>query len=158
MGLTLTGALVGTPEYMAPEQAKGQPADAQSDIYAAGLIFYELLTGKLPYAADSGLQCVLKRTHERAVPNAPGFVDVIEQHKAFLNKMMQEGKIAVAGPFPFGDAGELRGVIIFRVGAEQTAKLVQDDPTVRAGLLKPEIHPWITGKGVPPERDRMWQK
>jgi hypothetical protein len=39
-------------------------------------------------------------------------------------------------------------VAIFRVGAELTAKLVQDDPTVKAGLLKPEIHSWMTGKGV----------
>ncbi|HYL15372.1 MAG TPA: protein kinase [Terriglobales bacterium] len=67
-GLTLTGALVGTPEYMAPEQAKGQPVDAQSDIYAAGLIFYELLTGKVPYPADSALQSLMKRTQERATP------------------------------------------------------------------------------------------
>jgi eukaryotic-like serine/threonine-protein kinase len=67
-GITLTGALVGTPEYMAPEQANGQPVDAQSDIYAAGLIFYELLTGKVPYPADSALQSLMKRTQERAVP------------------------------------------------------------------------------------------
>ena len=39
-------------------------------------------------------------------------------------------------------------VAIFRVGAEQTATLLNDDPTVKAGLLKPEIHPWGTGKGV----------
>jgi tetratricopeptide (TPR) repeat protein/predicted Ser/Thr protein kinase len=68
LGLTLTGALVGTPEYMAPEQAKGQPVDAQSDIYAAGLIFYELLTGKVPFPADSALHSLMKRTQERAVP------------------------------------------------------------------------------------------
>ncbi|PYY11161.1 MAG: hypothetical protein DMG69_04595 [Acidobacteria bacterium] len=67
-GLTFTGALVGTPEYMAPEQAKGQPVDAQSDIYAAGLIFYELLTGKMPYPAESALQSLMRRTQERAVP------------------------------------------------------------------------------------------
>jgi len=67
-GLTLTGALVGTPEYMAPEQAKGQPVDVQSDIYGAGLIFYELLTGKVPYPADSALQSLMKRTQERALP------------------------------------------------------------------------------------------
>ena len=63
-------------------------------------------------------------------------------------KMTEKGKIAVAGPFPINDTGELRGVTIFRVGAEETTKLVQDDPTVKAGLLKAEIHPWITGKGV----------
>jgi hypothetical protein len=45
-------------------------------------------------------------------------------------------------------AGELRAVDIFRVGAEQTATLLKDDPTVKAGLLKPEIHPWGTGNGV----------
>jgi hypothetical protein len=52
------------------------------------------------------------------------------------------------GSFPLSDPGELRGVTIFRAGVEETAKLVRDDPTVKAGLLKIEIHPWITGKGV----------
>jgi hypothetical protein len=56
--------------------------------------------------------------------------------------------MAIAGVFPFSDPGELRGVAIFRVGAEQTAKLMQDDPTVKAGLLKTEIHPWGTVTGV----------
>ena len=68
IGLTLTGALLGTPEYMAPEQAKGESADAQSDIYAAGLIFYELLTGKAPYPADNPLQSLMKRTQQRVIP------------------------------------------------------------------------------------------
>ncbi len=68
IGLTLTGALVGTPEYMAPEQGKGEPADAQSDIYAAGLILYELLTGKEPYPADNPLQSLMMRTQHRALP------------------------------------------------------------------------------------------
>jgi hypothetical protein len=67
---------------------------------------------------------------------------------AVVNEMTENGKIAVAGPFPLSDPGELRGVTIFRVGAEEAAKLVHDDPTVKAGLLKTEIHPWITGKGV----------
>ena len=69
-------------------------------------------------------------------------------HHAVLQEMIEKGKIAVAGPFPLSDPGELRGVTIFRVGVEETAKLVRDDPTVKAGLLKTEIHPWITGKGV----------
>jgi hypothetical protein len=50
--------------------------------------------------------------------------------------------VAIAGPFAFSDQGELQGVIIFRVGAEQTAKLLQEYPTIKAGLLKTEIHPW----------------
>jgi hypothetical protein len=62
--------------------------------------------------------------------------------------MTEQGNLAIAGSFPFSDQGELRGVAIFRVGAEQTAKLTQDDPTIRTGLLKTEIHPWGTGKGV----------
>jgi uncharacterized protein YciI len=81
-------------------------------------------------------------------PNAPEFMDVMKQHHAFLNQMTDQGNLAIAGPFPFSEQGELRGVAIFRVGAEQTAKLTQDDPIVKAGLLKAEIHPWGTGKGV----------
>jgi len=91
---------------------------------------------------------VLMKSGDRWNPSAPGFPDVMKQHRAFVKEMTEKGKIAVAGPFPFSDPGELLGVTIFRVGAEETAKLVQDDPSVKAGLLKTEIHPWITGKGV----------
>ena len=91
---------------------------------------------------------VLLKSGEKWNPSAQGFMDVIRQHHAVLQEMIEKGKIAVAGPFPLSDPGELRGATIFRVGVEETAKLVRDDPTVKAGLLKTEIHPWITGKGV----------
>jgi uncharacterized protein YciI len=91
---------------------------------------------------------VLMKSGDHWNPKAPEFMNVMKQHRAFLQQMTDQGNLAVAGPFPFSDEGELRGVAIFRVGAEQTAKLAQDDPIVKAGLLKPEIHPWGTGKGV----------
>jgi eukaryotic-like serine/threonine-protein kinase len=67
-GMTQTGALVGTLEYMSPEQALGAALDQRSDLFAAGLIFYELLTGKAPYKADTAIASLMKRTHERAIP------------------------------------------------------------------------------------------
>jgi len=61
---------------------------------------------------------------------------------------MSQGKVAVAGPFPFAVPGELRGVAIFRVSVEQATKVMQDDAAVKAGVLKLETHPWITASGV----------
>lgn len=81
-------------------------------------------------------------------PAAPGVADVMKKHHAYIKEITDKGKIAVAGPFPISDAGELRGITIYRAGTEETAKLVQDDPIIQAGLLKTEMHPWITGKGV----------
>ena len=104
-----------------------------------------------PGTAAEGMEqytLVFMKSDEKWNPDAPGVMDVIHQHGAFLHDMIERGNMAVAGPFPLREAGELRGVTIFRVGTEQTTKLVADDPTVKAGLLKPEIHPWITGKGV----------
>ncbi len=69
-GLTMTGVLMGTPEYMSPEQAQGQKLDARSDLYAMGLIFYEMLTGKNPFKADSAMATLLKRIQETAKPPA----------------------------------------------------------------------------------------
>src|SRR5215469_11288099 len=69
-GLTQTGALLGTIEYMSPEQSMGKPLDPRSDIFAVGLIFYELLTGKTPYKADTAMASLLRRNQERAVPAA----------------------------------------------------------------------------------------
>jgi uncharacterized protein YciI len=91
---------------------------------------------------------VLMKRGDHWNPNAPEFMDVMKQHHAFVKQMTDQGDLAIAGPFPFSDQGEPLGVAIFRVGAEQTAKLTQDDPIVKAGLLKTEIHPWGTVKGV----------
>ncbi|HEV3510850.1 MAG TPA: serine/threonine-protein kinase, partial [Candidatus Sulfotelmatobacter sp.] len=67
-GMTQTGALVGTLEYMSPEQALGKQLDQRSDLFSVGLILYELLTGKMPFQAESALASLVKRTQERAVP------------------------------------------------------------------------------------------
>ena len=68
VGVTQTGALVGTFEYMSPEQARGGDFDTRSDLFAVGVILFELLTGQSPYKADTALASLLKRTQERAVP------------------------------------------------------------------------------------------
>ena len=66
--MTRTGAIMGTFQYMSPEQAKGQKADARSDVFTVGIILYELITGKAPYECDSSVASLLKRTQEAAVP------------------------------------------------------------------------------------------
>jgi eukaryotic-like serine/threonine-protein kinase len=67
-GMTRSGLMVGTMEYMSPEQAQARDLDARSDVFTVGLIWYELLTGKMPYRADSAIASLLKRTQERAIP------------------------------------------------------------------------------------------
>jgi eukaryotic-like serine/threonine-protein kinase len=67
-GMTQTGALIGTPDYMSPEQAKGLPLDARSDLFTFGIIFYEILSGEAPFNADTTMGKLWKRTTEPARP------------------------------------------------------------------------------------------
>jgi HAMP domain-containing protein/predicted Ser/Thr protein kinase len=58
-GLTSTGTVMGTPDYMPPEQAQGNPADFRSDIYSLGIVLFEIFTGRLPFDGDSVMAVVL---------------------------------------------------------------------------------------------------
>ena len=62
--ITSPGIVCGTPEYMSPEQGRGDPLDPRSDLYAVGVIFYQLLTGRLPFEAESPTQVVLMHITE----------------------------------------------------------------------------------------------
>jgi serine/threonine protein kinase/tetratricopeptide (TPR) repeat protein len=78
-GMTQTGTLVGTPEYMSPEQAKGLKVDARSDLFSLGIIFYELLTGNSPYKAETAMESLYKRTSEPARPPIELFSDIPQE-------------------------------------------------------------------------------
>ena len=65
MQMTRTGAFLGTPRYMSPEQVEGKPADMRSDIYSLGLILYEMVTGDVPFTGESTIKIMYQRIQER---------------------------------------------------------------------------------------------
>ncbi len=66
--LTQTGMIIGTPQYMSPEQVEGLPLDHRSDVYSLGIIMYELLTGETPFQADTPFKLLMKHVKEKPVP------------------------------------------------------------------------------------------
>jgi tetratricopeptide (TPR) repeat protein/TolB-like protein/tRNA A-37 threonylcarbamoyl transferase component Bud32 len=73
IGMTRTGAFLGTPRYMSPEQVEGKPADQRSDLYAFGLILYEMVTGDVPFTGETTLKVMYQRIQEK--PKSPKLVN-----------------------------------------------------------------------------------
>ncbi|MBV8541056.1 MAG: Stk1 family PASTA domain-containing Ser/Thr kinase [Pseudonocardiales bacterium] len=82
-GVTQTAAVVGTAQYLSPEQARGEPVDARSDVYAAGCVLYELITGDPPFTGDSPVAVAYQHVREdpsppsRQNPGVPAALDAV---------------------------------------------------------------------------------
>ena len=93
-GLTLASVLLGTPEYMSPEQALGDPLDERADLYSIGVIAFEMLTGQLPFQGDTPVATAMKHVHDplpdirELVPGLP--LDLVSVLVRVLAKKREE--------------------------------------------------------------------
>ena len=103
--LTATGIILGTPEFMSPEQIRGKPLDARSDIYALGIVAFEMFTGKLPFQGRNAQEMMIARLRSQPPPIRQFRTDVPEVVERALIKALQtnpDDRYATA--LEFGDA------------------------------------------------------
>jgi serine/threonine protein kinase len=86
--LTATGAIIGTPEYMSPEQGQGQRVDFHSDIYSLGIVTYELFTGHTPFRGDTPISTILKHIHEPPPLDGPAAARIPPQVRGVLGRAL----------------------------------------------------------------------
>jgi beta-lactam-binding protein with PASTA domain/predicted Ser/Thr protein kinase len=99
--MTQTGSIMGTAQYLSPEQAQGQPVSAPSDLYSVGIILYELLTGRVPFEGESAVSIALKQVNERPVAPSRLNAAVTPELEAVVMRALEKDP---ARRFPDADA------------------------------------------------------
>lgn len=113
---TATGALIGTPAYMSPEQGKGEPLSDESDLYGLGIILYELLTNQIPFNADTPLAIIHKQVNE-PLPSARSLrPDLPQDVDSVLEKVLAKDPEA-----RYTSGAEFTGALMTALDAEGVA-------------------------------------
>ena len=86
--MTQTAAVVGTAQYLSPEQARGETVDSRSDVYSAGCLLYELLTGRPPFVGDSPVAVAYQHVREQAQPPSDHDQELPEAIDAIVMKSL----------------------------------------------------------------------
>ena len=140
--LTQTGAVVGTAKYLSPEQVEGRSPDARSDVYALGVVLYEMLCGRPPFAADTELATALQ--HVRSEPVTP------RQVRAGIPRPLEQIVLRAMAKDPderFRSAADLRGALLaVDLGPDDADPMVVRDPTPPGGvvpLARPARRSWV---------------
>jgi len=132
--LTRTGMIFGTPEYMSPEQAKGERVDHRVDVYAVGIILYELLTGRVPFLADTFMGTLTKHMFE--APPAPAAVApgvmIPPDAEAIILKALQKER-----DYRFQSMGEMANALrAVGTGAAPVAVVRENVATPSSGRIR----------------------
>lgn len=137
MGYTATGALIGTPAYMSPEQALGQSGDERADIYSLGVLLFQMMTGQLPYEADTPLAVVMKHVNSPTPMPITFNPDIPDALQAIIVKAM-----AKIPDDRYATAAELATALrkIDLSAPQPQRKRVEDHSTIAATqIVPPEI-------------------
>jgi serine/threonine protein kinase/class 3 adenylate cyclase len=136
--LTREGAVLGTPEYMAPEQCQGKPVTAATDVYALGAALFAMLVGRPPFVDDTSMAIIMKQLHERA-PRVEELVPEISPTTGELVARALEKDAARR----FADAAELLAAIEgVRHGTPALITAHPAPPVHRAGAIQTYVFEW----------------
>jgi len=150
--LTATGMFVGTPSYMSPEQVKGLELDGRSDLYSLGIVLYEMLTGAVPFRADSALSIALMHVSDPLPPLPAAFA----AYQPFLDRLTAKEKSQ-----RFANAGEVLKALwtMSDLPAAQESTLVKprtsSEPT-RSGGAFPATAVRTRATGASPGSKHPW--
>jgi serine/threonine-protein kinase len=144
-GITQTGTVMGTAQYLSPEQARGELATPASDVYALGVVGFECLAGRRPFEADSQVATALAHI-QQPVPDLPA--DVPADLAAVVHKALSKNP---ADRYPDGAAfaAALRGGL-----TAATAVVPPESPTTDSTQVLPATPAQPAGAPVPPPADR----
>src|SRR6185436_8590811 len=92
--LTNPGLVIGTAAYMAPEQARGKPVDARTDLYATGVVLYEMVTGQVPFEADTPMAMLAKHAYEPPLPPRSIIPSLSPELEAILLRALEKDPAA----------------------------------------------------------------
>lgn len=104
--MTSSNSIMGTVRYFAPEQAKGNLVDCRTDIYSLGIVMYEMVTGQVPYNAESSISIAMMHIQEPVIPPIEIFADIPENINQVILKSMQKEPIK-----RYQTAGEMADVL-----------------------------------------------
>jgi serine/threonine-protein kinase len=91
-GQTQAGWVVGTPQYLSPEQIEGKEADERSDIYACGVVFHEIFTGHPPFRGDNPMQILLQHLHETPAPPTNLWPEMPKELEALILRCLEKDR------------------------------------------------------------------
>ena len=162
--MTQTGSIMGTAQYLSPEQAQGHAVNARSDLYSIGIILYELLTGRVPFEADSAVTIALKQVNEAPVPPSQINPAVTPELESVVLKALEkepDDRFADADEFIAAlDAAASRIPSAAAIAAAEAAAAALPAAAMAAGAMAPPqlLPPPLTGGGYQHEpgyvRDR----
>ena len=148
--LSTQGVSIGTPSYMAPEQAEGQPVDARTDIYAMGIILYEMATGHLPFSADSPAATLYQHVHKPPPPPSSVNPDVTPTVEQVILRALEKDP-----DLRYQTAGALADDLTRAGAGRPLAPRPQPRP---AQTVVPSVQPQHDSQPVQPEPRRHWSK